>query len=102
LGIRTVLAFANVTATIRTNVVKCSDGGLWVSGPLFPTDEYCALLDKLGAVKHVVLPCNALDHKAATKQFVKKYPDATVWKYRASTVCLDRVVSSQQMWMREK
>lgn len=63
---------------------------------------YRVLYYKLGAVKHVVLPCNALDHKAATKQFVKKYPDATVWKYRASTVCLDRVVSSQQMWMREK
>lgn len=74
-----LLAFSNVTATIRTNVIKLEDGGLWVCGPLWPTDEYCALLDELGPVKHVVLPTNALEHKAAMKQFVNKYPDADVW-----------------------
>ena len=69
-----LLAFANVTATIRTNVVKLSSGGLWVCGPLWPTEEYCKLLDELGEVTDVVLPVNALEHKAAMKQFVKKYP----------------------------
>ncbi|KAL7463266.1 hypothetical protein ACHAXS_003647 [Conticribra weissflogii] len=74
-----LLAFANVTATIRTNVVKLRNGGLWVSGPLWPTEEYCALLDELGPVTDVVLPVNALEHKAAMKQFTAKYPDAMVW-----------------------
>lgn len=74
-----LLAFANVTATIRTNVIKMESGGLWVSGPLWPTAEYCALLDELGPVKQVVLPTNALEHKAAMKQFLAKYPNAEVW-----------------------
>ncbi len=74
-----LLAFANVTATIRTNVVKLSSGGLWVCGPLWPTEEYCKLLDELGEVTDVVLPVNALEHKAAMKQFVEKYPKAKVW-----------------------
>lgn len=74
-----LIAFANVTATIRTNVIKLEDGGLWVSGPLWPTEEYCALLDELGPVAHVVLPTNALEHKAAMKQFLFKYRGADVW-----------------------
>ena len=71
-----LIAFANVTATIRTNVIKLEDGGLWVSGPLWPTEEYCALLDELGPVAHVVLPTNALEHKAAMEQFLFKYRGA--------------------------
>jgi len=74
-----LLAFANVTATIRTNVVKLSSGGLWVCGPLWPTKEYCKLLDELGEVTEVVLPVNALEHKAAMKQFVQRYQKAKVW-----------------------
>ncbi|KAL7454831.1 hypothetical protein ACHAWC_006428 [Mediolabrus comicus] len=74
-----LIAFANVTATIRTNVVKLSNGRLWVCGPLWPTDEYCKLLDELGLVSDVVLPVNALEHKAPMKQFLAKYPEAKVW-----------------------
>jgi hypothetical protein len=74
-----LLAFQNVTATIRTNVVRMADGGLWVHGPQWPTGEFLALLDELGPVRHVVLPCNALEHKAPVKDFVKRYPQATVW-----------------------
>ncbi|KAL7539604.1 hypothetical protein ACHAWF_006460 [Thalassiosira exigua] len=74
-----LIAFTNVTATIRTNVIELEDGGLWVSGPLWPTEEYCALLDELGPVRYAVLPTNALEHKAAMKQFLLKYPDAEVW-----------------------
>ena len=70
-----LLAFQNVTATIRTNIIKLDDGGLWVCNPLWPTEEYCALLDELGVVKHVVLASNALEHKAAMKQFLSKYPN---------------------------
>lgn len=74
-----LIAFANVTATIRTNIVKMSNGGLWVCGPLWPTEEYCKLLDELGEVSDVVLPVNALEHKAAMKSFVEKYSKAKVW-----------------------
>ena len=74
-----LIAFANVTATIRTNVVKLNNGRLWVCGPLWPTDEYCKLLDELGQVSDVVLPVNALEHKAPMKQFLAKYPEAKVW-----------------------
>ena len=74
-----LLVFANVSATIRTVVVKMSDGQLWVNSPQWPTGELCALLDELGPVGHIVLPCNALEHKAPMKPFVKRYPKASVW-----------------------
>jgi hypothetical protein len=74
-----LLTFANVTATIRTNVIRLKSGGLWVHSPLYPTGEFCALLDELGPVEHVVLPCNAFEHKAAVAPFCKKYPQASVW-----------------------
>ena len=74
-----LLTFANVSATIRTIVVRMKDGGLWVDGPQYPTGEYCRLLDELGPVKHVVLPCSALEHKAPMAPFVKRYPKASVW-----------------------
>ena len=74
-----LLTFSNVTATIRTNVIRLKSGGLWVHSPLYPTGEFCALLDELGPVEHVVLPCNAFEHKAALKPFCRKYPEASVW-----------------------
>jgi len=75
-----LLAFQNVTATIRTNIIKLDDGGLWVCNPLWPTKEYCELLDELGPVKNVVLASNSLEHKAAMKQFLSKYPNVEdVW-----------------------
>jgi Domain of unknown function (DUF4336) len=74
-----LLAFQNVTVTVRTNVVRMKDGGLWVHGPQWPTGEFMHLLDELGPVRHVVLPCNALEHKAPMRAFVERYPDATVW-----------------------
>ena len=74
-----LLAFQNVTATIRTNVVKLEGGGLWVHNPLYPTGEYSALLDELGTVTDVVLGSNALEHKAAMRAFLRRYPTARVW-----------------------
>lgn len=76
-----LLTFANVTATIRSNVVQMLNGDLFVSGPLYPTEEYCQLLDDLGTVRHVVVPCNALEHKAALCPFVHHYKDTleSVW-----------------------
>mmetsp|Transcript_17590 Transcript_17590/g.40375 ORF Transcript_17590/g.40375 Transcript_17590/m.40375 type:complete len:474 (-) Transcript_17590:350-1771(-) len=76
-----LLTFANVTATIRCNVVRLKKtGGLWVHSPQWPTGEFCSLLDSIGGpVEHVVLPCNAFEHKAPMKAFVEKYPKANVW-----------------------
>ena len=74
-----LLTFANVSATIRSTVIKLQDGTLWVNSPQWPTGELCALLDELGPVGHIVLPCNALEHAAPMKAFVKKYPKASVW-----------------------
>jgi hypothetical protein len=74
-----LLTFANVTATIRTNVIRLQDGGLWIHSPQWPTGEFCHLLDELGPVRHVVLPCNAFEHKAPVAAFCKRYPDASVW-----------------------
>ncbi|KAL3935332.1 MAG: hypothetical protein SGBAC_009131 [Bacillariaceae sp.] len=76
-----LLAFANVTATIRCTVIQLeTTGGLWVHSPQWPTGEFCALLDEIGApVEHVVLPCNAFEHKAPMQAFVQKYPKARVW-----------------------
>eukprot|EP00797_Seminavis_robusta_P023151 Sro377_g129950.1 n/a (338) ;mRNA; r:11311-12416 len=76
-----LLTFANVSATIRCNVVQLeSTGGLWVHSPHWPTGEFCYLLDQLqGDVEHIVLPCNALEHKAPMKAFIQKYPKAQVW-----------------------
>jgi hypothetical protein len=74
-----LLTFANVTATIRCNIIQLQNGGLWVHSPQWPTGEYCTLLDELGVVEHVVLPCNALEHKAPVSSFLKRYPNAKVW-----------------------
>ena len=71
--------FANVSATVRTIVLRLKDGQLWVYSPQWPTGEFCALLDELGPVGHVVLPCNALEHKAPIKAFTQRYPKASVW-----------------------
>lgn len=74
-----LLVFANVSATIRTVVIKLADGSLWVNSPQYPTGEFCRLLDELGPVGHVVLPCTALEHKAPMQAFARRYPTASVW-----------------------
>lgn len=76
-----LLTFANVSATIRCNVIQLEEtGGLWVHSPQWPTGELCYLLEDLGKpIEHIVLPCNALEHKAPMKDFIQKYPQAQVW-----------------------
>jgi hypothetical protein len=76
-----LLTFANVTATIRMTVVELtSTGGLWVHSPQCPTGELMALLRDLNKpIEHIVLPCNALEHKAPMKDFCHKFPNAHVW-----------------------
>eukprot|EP00614_Pseudopedinella_elastica_P017895 CAMPEP_0172650914 /NCGR_PEP_ID=MMETSP1068-20121228/242535_1 /TAXON_ID=35684 /ORGANISM="Pseudopedinella elastica, Strain CCMP716" /LENGTH=425 /DNA_ID=CAMNT_0013465291 /DNA_START=2047 /DNA_END=3324 /DNA_ORIENTATION=- len=99
-----LLVFANVSATVRTVVVKLQDGSLWVNGPQWPTGEFCALLDELGPVAHVVLGANALEHKAPMKAFTKKYPEASVWivpgQYGPFGECGLSVASAKKMGYR--
>ena len=59
-----LLAFSNVSATIRMNVQRLQDGSLFVIAPVAPTQECLALLNEVGTVSHVVLPVTALEHKA--------------------------------------
>lgn len=76
-----LLTFANVAATIRCTVIQLeSTGGLWVHSPQYPTGEFLKLLGDLGRpVEHIILPCNAIEHKAPMQYFIKKFPDAKVW-----------------------
>ena len=75
-----LLTFANVTATIRCMAMQLESGGLWVHSPQYPTGEFLQLLGELGQpVEHVVLPCNALEHKAPMQAFLAKFPNAQVW-----------------------
>lgn len=74
-----LLTLQNVTATIRMTVVRNKRNELFVHSPLYPTKELRSLLDELGVVKWIVLPVNALEHKAPMKSFVSNYPDASVY-----------------------
>lgn len=78
-GFEQLLTFGNVTATQRMTVVRHGKD-LTVVSPLYPTAELCRLLDELGGrVTTIVLPCNALEHKAPMASFVKAYPKAKVF-----------------------
>jgi hypothetical protein len=53
-----------------------SDGGLWVHSPAQPTDDVCAELDALGAVRWIVVPNRF--HHLHTPATAARYPDARV------------------------
>ena len=96
-----LLVFANVSATVRMNVVRLRDGGLWVSAPVYPTGELKQLLAELGGdVRYIVLPTNALEHKAPLADFARAYPAAEVWSVpvrvnRASIRARDKCVGAR-------
>ena len=51
-----------------------------VHSPQYPTGEFLQLLADLDRpVEHIVLPCNALEHKAPMQAFCSKFPKAKVW-----------------------
>lgn len=74
-----LLSFQNVSATVRATVVRLEGGGLWVCAPVAPTGECLSLLRDLGPVEHIVLPVNALEHKALAGPFARAFPGASVW-----------------------
>ncbi|KAJ8599810.1 hypothetical protein CTAYLR_004004 [Chrysophaeum taylorii] len=74
-----LLKFANVSASIRMNVLTLADGSLCAISPVAPTGECLRLLEPLGTIKHIVLPVNALEHKAFAGVFARRFPEALVW-----------------------
>ena len=79
-GLEQLLAFTNVSATVRANVVRLKDGSLFVFAPVAPTEECLALLKDIGGpVSHIALPVTALEHKAFFGPFVRNFPNAKVW-----------------------
>ena len=62
-------------------IIKLSrSGGLWVHGPLAPTEECVAMIRSLGApVEYIVLPTFAYEHKAFLAPFSRRFPEAEVF-----------------------
>jgi len=71
--------------TIRCVVARLDDGSLWVHAPLAPTREFfemvesCASASSPSAVKYVVVPTYALEHKIFTKDALKRWSDASLY-----------------------
>jgi hypothetical protein len=71
--------------TIRCVVARLDDGSLWVHAPLAPTREFfemvesCASVSSPSAVKYVVVPTYALEHKIFTKDALKRWSDASLY-----------------------
>lgn len=78
-GLEQEQALDVLAMNIRTTVVKLKSGDLVVFSPQAPTEEFFALLDELGPVKHIVLPTYALEHKVYIPAMSRRYPAAKVW-----------------------
>lgn len=69
---------------LRCVTIKLEDGGLWVHAPLAPTAEFFDLVESCGdgsssAVKHVIVPSYALEHKIFVKDAMMRWPNAQLW-----------------------
>jgi len=72
-----------VHVPIRMSVIAMDAGGLFVYAPVAPTAECLALLrpliSKYGAIKHMLLPSVAPEHKVLAGPFAKNFPEAQLW-----------------------
>lgn len=72
-----------VHVPIRMTVIKMEAGGLLVYAPVAPTKECLALLqpliDQYGAVKTIILPSVAVEHKVNAGPFARAFPSATFY-----------------------
>ena len=77
-----VQGFIFVHVPVRAVVAKVSDG-LVCYGGIAPTEEALELFGELetkhGAVKDIVLPSTATEHKLFAIALAKKFPNATLW-----------------------
>jgi len=78
-GFEQCIALLSVSTNIRMTAVRLRDGTLWVSAPISPTRQCLRQLDELGEVAHLVVPSNALEHKASLAEFARIYPRASIW-----------------------
>ncbi|KAL7535625.1 hypothetical protein ACHAXR_006624 [Thalassiosira sp. AJA248-18] len=70
---------------LRCVVIQLEDSSLWVHAPLAPTPEFFDLVEScsgssgVGAVKHIVVPSYALEHKIFVKDAIERWPDVKLW-----------------------
>eukprot|EP00798_Chlamydomonas_sp_ICE-L_P006080 gene6080-2681_t len=64
-------------------VVKLKGGGLWVHSAVAPTSECMealqALVEDHGAVKYIINPTYAVEHKTYVGALAAKFPEAQLW-----------------------
>ncbi|CAE7903521.1 ML4 [Symbiodinium sp. KB8] len=82
-GLEQKLGLLYVHVPIRMTVLRLESGGLLVYGAVAPTDECLSLLreleSKYGAVRFLVLPTVAVEHKTFAGPLAQRLPDAEVW-----------------------
>lgn len=78
-GFEQCIALLSVSVNIRMTVVRLRDKTLWVCAPISPTRQCLRELDELGTVSNLVVPSDALEHKASLAEFRSIYPRASVW-----------------------
>eukprot|EP00439_Symbiodinium_sp_Y106_P065768 s1818_g10.t1 len=82
-GLEQKLGLLYVHVPIRMTVLRLESGGLLVYGAVAPTNECLSLLreleSKYGAVRFLVLPTVAVEHKTFAGPLAQRLPDAEVW-----------------------
>ena len=72
-----------VHVPVRMTVVKLDDGGLFAYAPVAPTAECLRLVAELeaqhGALRHILLPTLAIEHKDFAGAFANARPTAQLW-----------------------
>ncbi|MEW5300581.1 MAG: hypothetical protein WDW36_003500 [Sanguina aurantia] len=70
----------DVYTPVRMTVIKLKSGGLWVHGPIAPTQECVRLIRELNApVEYIVLGTFAYEHKIFVAPFSREFPNAQVY-----------------------
>mmetsp|Transcript_51972 Transcript_51972/g.116596 ORF Transcript_51972/g.116596 Transcript_51972/m.116596 type:complete len:459 (-) Transcript_51972:205-1581(-) len=82
-GLEQKIGLLYVHVPIRMTVLRLESGGLLVYGAVAPTDECMSLLRELeakhGAVRFLVLPTVAVEHKTFAGPLAQRLTDAEVW-----------------------
>lgn len=82
-GLEQKLGLLYVHVPIRMTVLRLKDGGLLVYGAVAPTAECISMLRKLeatyGAVRFLILPTVAVEHKTFAGPLARQLPEAEVW-----------------------
>ncbi|EOD41323.1 hypothetical protein EMIHUDRAFT_199638 [Emiliania huxleyi CCMP1516] len=99
---------------LRCVVVRLQDGSLWVHAPLAPSREFFELVESCAeecgapspgpspssAVRHIVVPTYALEHKVFAKDALLRWSDAQLWLSPGQFSFPRRSVSDEFVWGR--